>query len=137
MCLNGMSSTPCSQPRTSTPLSLYTVCVSLYDGRIPSNLVKTGPPGTGKTMTISCAASLWCQKGQPVWIVAQKNVGVKNIAETMLKRAVDFKLLVSLEFYDGWWVPHTSVVFKCLHYFVPVRHEHLYAGFSQHVVTVD
>jgi len=88
-------------------------------------------------MTISCAAGLWCEKSQPVWIVAQKNVGVKNIAETMLKRAVDFKLLVSLEFYDGWWVLHTSVVFKCLHYFFPVRHEDLYAGFSQHVVTVD
>jgi len=38
----------------------------------------------------------------PVWIVAHSNVAVKNIAETLFKKEVDFKLLVSKEFYEEW-----------------------------------
>lgn len=62
-----------------------------------------GPPGTGKTTTISAAVDWWHQNKQPVYIVAQSNVGVKNIARSLAKKEFsDFKLLVSKEFYYEW-----------------------------------
>jgi hypothetical protein len=62
----------------------------------------TGPPGTGKTTTIAAAAGIWSSHGTPCWIIAQSNVGVKNIAETLAKKKVNFKLLVSQEFLFEW-----------------------------------
>ena len=64
----------------------------------------TGPPGTGKTTTISTAAKLWEMDRSNVWIVAQSYVAVKNIAESLIKHDVDFRLLVSKEFYVEWYV---------------------------------
>lgn len=61
-----------------------------------------GPPGTGKTTVISAAAKTWAQANEPVWIIAHSNVAVKNIAEKLLKDSVDFKLLVSKDFYKEW-----------------------------------
>lgn len=61
-----------------------------------------GPPGTGKTSTISAAVKMWNDANDPVWIVAQSNVAVKNIAESLLQRNVNFKLIVSQEFYVEW-----------------------------------
>ena len=61
-----------------------------------------GPPGTGKTSTISVAIREWSSSRSPVWAVAQSNVGVKNIAESLAKHGVSFKLLVSKEFYFEW-----------------------------------
>lgn len=63
----------------------------------------TGPPGTGKTTTIAAAAATWVDRKVPCWMIAQSNVGVKNIAETLFKRGVKFKLLVSKEFIFGWY----------------------------------
>ena len=59
-----------------------------------------GPPGTGKTSTI--AAALEGRKA--TWVIAQSNVGVKNIARTLAKEKykIDFKILVSKEFYVEW-----------------------------------
>jgi len=62
-----------------------------------------GPPGTGKTTTIAAAARLWELARRPLWIIAHSNVAVKNIAESLFKKGVDFKLLVSKEFYEEWW----------------------------------
>jgi hypothetical protein len=62
----------------------------------------TGPPGTGKTTTIAAAAAIWVSRKLPCWIIAQSNVGVKNIAETLFKRGVDFRLIVSQEFLFEW-----------------------------------
>jgi signal recognition particle GTPase len=62
----------------------------------------TGPPGTGKTTTIAAAAATWVDHGVPCWVVAQSNVGVKNIAETLVRRGVKFKLLVSKDFIFEW-----------------------------------
>lgn len=62
----------------------------------------TGPPGTGKTTTIAAATRIWDIHDCPVWIIAHSNVAVKNIAETLFKRNVDFKILVSKEFYVEW-----------------------------------
>ena len=37
-------------------------------------------------------------------MIAHSNVGVKNIARTLIKHDVDFKLIVSKEFYVEWSV---------------------------------
>ena len=63
-----------------------------------------GPPGTGKTTTISHAVRQWTASLKRVWLVAQSNVGVKNIAESLKSRGVEFRLIVSKEFYVEWFV---------------------------------
>ncbi|KAJ7079450.1 P-loop containing nucleoside triphosphate hydrolase protein [Mycena belliarum] len=65
-------------------------------------VIVQGPPGTGKTKTIAAAASAWEARGLPVWIVAQSNVAVKNIAEKLADQGVRFKIIVSKEFYVEW-----------------------------------
>ena len=61
-----------------------------------------GPPGTGKTKTISAAVEVWARHGKPTWAVAHSNVAVKNIAEGVARRGVDFRLIVSQDFYVEW-----------------------------------
>ncbi|KAG8921563.1 hypothetical protein FRC02_000174 [Tulasnella sp. 418] len=62
-----------------------------------------GPPGTGKTRTIAFVAKQWVNEGKKAFLVAQSNVGVKNIAETLAKdNSLNFKLLVSTQFYNEW-----------------------------------
>jgi broad-specificity NMP kinase len=68
-----------------------------------------GPPGTGKTTTITAAAQVWDSRKFSVWIVAHSNVAVKNIAEKLFDKKVDFKILVSKEFHEEWSV----VVLSC------------------------
>ncbi|KAJ4477546.1 P-loop containing nucleoside triphosphate hydrolase protein [Lentinula aciculospora] len=78
-----------------------------------------GPPGTGKTTTISSAAKIWSKMYcLPVWIIGHSNVSVKNIAENLLKQDVDFKLIVSKEFYVGW-------------------HEHIYEKITAKLIRMD
>ncbi|KAG5653154.1 hypothetical protein H0H81_002065 [Sphagnurus paluster] len=81
-------------------------------------IIAHGPPGTGKTTTIAAAVSRWDQSKQPTWIVAHSNVAVKNIAETLYKRNVDFKIIVSKEFHFEW-------------------HEHIYTMIQQRVLRSD
>ncbi|KIK52410.1 hypothetical protein GYMLUDRAFT_180137, partial [Collybiopsis luxurians FD-317 M1] len=69
--------------------------------------------GTGKTTTITSAAEIW--SNEPVWIIGNSNVTVKNIAEKLLQRNVDFKLIVSAEFYIEW-------------------HEHIYESFQGQLI---
>lgn len=61
-----------------------------------------GPPGTGKTTTIGAATAVWHEFGNPSWIIAHSNVAVKNMAETLYKKEIDFKILVSKEFHLEW-----------------------------------
>ena len=63
-----------------------------------------GPPGTGKTYTISAAVQSWASLGQSSWIIAQSNVGVKNVAERLSKDKIPYVILVSMEFYHEWYV---------------------------------
>ncbi|KZP01561.1 hypothetical protein CALVIDRAFT_559374 [Calocera viscosa TUFC12733] len=66
-----------------------------------------GPPGSGKTRTISAAVHKWTSLKQTSWLVCQSNIGVKNIAESLINNGfTQFKLLVSKEFYNSW---HESV----------------------------
>ncbi|KAI0274107.1 P-loop containing nucleoside triphosphate hydrolase protein [Russula aff. rugulosa BPL654] len=67
-----------------------------------SLVIAHGPPGTGKTTTIAAAAAIWVSRKLPCWIIAQSNVGVKNIAEKLVQKEVDFRLIVSQEFYFEW-----------------------------------
>lgn len=68
-----------------------------------------GPPGTGKTTVIAAAVTsvMACldDSSRTLWLVAQSNVAVKNIAEKLA--SVDyfnFKLLVSKDFHFDWYV---------------------------------
>ncbi|PBK86032.1 P-loop containing nucleoside triphosphate hydrolase protein, partial [Armillaria gallica] len=67
-----------------------------------SLVVVHGPPGTGKTSTISAAAMIWAGTESPTWIVAHSNVAVKNIAEKLESSNINFKIIVSKEFYVEW-----------------------------------
>ena len=53
-------------------------------------------------MAVSAAVGEWTQKDNFVWLVAQSNVAVKNIAESLCKHGVDFRIVVSKDFYFGW-----------------------------------
>ncbi|KAL1940377.1 hypothetical protein VTO73DRAFT_8949 [Trametes versicolor] len=74
-----------------------------------ANAMVSGPPGSGKTSTIAAGLKHFQECKQTVWVVAQSNVGVKNIARSIIKRGIDFKLIVSMDFHFEW-------------------HEHLYKG---------
>jgi DNA replication protein DnaC len=82
--------------------SWYTYASQRWTFRDTDRCDCTGPPGTGKTTTIAAAAAIWVSNKQPCWIVAQSNVGVKNIAEKLSKKTVSFKLIVSQEFLFEW-----------------------------------
>jgi hypothetical protein len=58
-----------------------------------------------------------------VWIAAQSNVAVLNIAEKLLKSNVNFRLVVSKEFHFEWYVVHMG---RRLPAAEGRRHEHLY-----------
>ncbi|KAJ7227301.1 hypothetical protein GGX14DRAFT_629307 [Mycena pura] len=82
-----------------------------------------GPPGTGKTTVIAAAvtsiqASSSRREGS-VYLVAQSNVAVKNIAEKLASvRFLDFKLIVSKDFHYDW-------------------HEHLYEKVNPNLIRSD
>ncbi|KIJ32689.1 hypothetical protein M422DRAFT_184126, partial [Sphaerobolus stellatus SS14] len=61
-----------------------------------------GPPRTGKTTVVSEAAEVWTENGHSVWITAQSNVAVKNMAGKLSKRNINFKIIVLKEFYFEW-----------------------------------
>lgn len=81
-----------------------------------------GPPGTGKTTVIAAAVtSVMASRNQSstLWVVAQANVAVKNIAEKLADiDFLDFKLLVSKDFHFDW-------------------HEHLYEKVVSNVIRTD
>ncbi len=65
-----------------------------------------GPPGTGKTTVIATYVVDAIRAGQRgIWLMAQSNVAVKNIAEKLAKfEFFSFKLLVSQGFHYEWCV---------------------------------
>ena len=85
-----------------------------------------GPPGTGKTTVIAAAVTSFhhANRQRSVWIAAQSNVAVKNIAEKFCDVGFhDFKLLVSKDFHFDWCVRFPS---ELLSLKTTNRHEHLY-----------
>ncbi|KAJ3714136.1 P-loop containing nucleoside triphosphate hydrolase protein, partial [Lentinula raphanica] len=64
-----------------------------------------GPPGSGKTSVISRFVEIATasQDFPGIWLVAQSNIAVKNIAEKLAKVGfMGWKLLVSTDFYLDW-----------------------------------
>lgn len=63
-----------------------------------------GPPGTGKTTVIATYVISVIRAGKEgIWLMAQSNVAMKNIAEKLAKlEFFDFKLLVSRSFHYEW-----------------------------------
>lgn len=66
-----------------------------------------GPPGSGKTTVIAATVmSMMASQSasKSVWLVAQSNVAVKNIAEKLGDCGfLDFKLIVSKDFHFDWY----------------------------------
>jgi len=79
-----------------------------------------GPPGTGKTTVIATYVHFAIKQGQGgIWLTAQSNVAVKNIAEKLFDSGfTNWKILVSKDFHLGW-------------------HEHLYSKISPYVIRSD
>lgn len=95
-----------------------------------------GPPGTGKTTVIAASVISYDQADSSpgIWVAAQSNVAVKNIAEKFIKEGFDkFKLLVSRDFHYDWCVvmPYVKLFLK-YH-----RHEHLYEQLEPHLIRSD
>ena len=97
-----------------------------------------GPPGTGKTTVIAAAVTSfhYADRHRSVWIAAQSNVAVKNIAEKFCDVGFhDFKLLVSKDFHFDWCVRFSS---ELLSLKTSDRHEHLYEDILEpHVIRSD
>lgn len=83
-------------------------CGMSSDATDPLIQLVHGPPGTGKTTMITAmvqwlARCKGAARGDAVYIVAQSNVAVKNIAEKLVDiKFEEFKLLVSEEFHYEW-----------------------------------
>ena len=63
-----------------------------------------GPPGTGKTSVIAAFVQRAIRLNKDgIWLIAQSNVAVKNIAEKLMSVGFEnWKLLVSKDFHHGW-----------------------------------
>ncbi|KAI6042882.1 P-loop containing nucleoside triphosphate hydrolase protein [Pisolithus marmoratus] len=79
-----------------------------------------GPPGTGKTTVIAAFVEAAVNAGRRgIWLIAQSNIAVKNIAEKLAKIGLEnWKLLVSADFFEFW-------------------HEHLYASIHANIIVSD
>ncbi|KAG2110288.1 P-loop containing nucleoside triphosphate hydrolase protein, partial [Suillus discolor] len=76
-----------------------------------------GPPGTGKTTVIASFVQTALAGGlSGIWLIAQSNVAVKNIAEKLADFGLtNWKLLVAKDFFEYW-------------------HEHLYANIRANII---
>jgi len=100
-------------------------------------LLIQGPPGTGKTTVIATYVLSAIAAGQKgIWLMAQSNVAVKNIAEKLKNIGFEnWKLIVAPEFQVDWY---GIIIFVAIHMLTPsVRHEHLYKMISRNVIKSD
>ncbi|KAL0954952.1 hypothetical protein HGRIS_003885 [Hohenbuehelia grisea] len=108
-------------PSLQLNASQHAAVEEILDVNKPITLIH-GPPGTGKTTVIAAAVIRKMQSQNPsgsIWLCAQSNVAVKNIAEKLAALDfLDFKLLVSKDFHFDW-------------------HEHLYEKIDQNVIRSD
>jgi primosomal protein N' len=86
----------------SQRLAVNTMLSPSDKGRL---VIVQGPPGTGKTSVIGACVAFAMDLPDPqgLWLVAQSNVAVKNIAEKLISIGIDaWKLLVSRDFIHEW-----------------------------------
>lgn len=82
------------------------ICHMLEQSNDKRVTIIQGPPGTGKTTVIATyvLSATAAQQGG-IWLVAQSNVAVRNIAEKLLNVGFEnWKLLVSKDFKEDWYV---------------------------------
>ncbi|KAJ3521700.1 hypothetical protein NM688_g8981 [Phlebia brevispora] len=120
---NDIVSPACNQDRPLNPSQMQAVKRILSPLLQHFVVVVQGPPGTGKTTVIaSTVKSLMggmTESNRSVWLIAQSNVAVKNIAEKLASTDFwDFKLLVSKDFHFDW-------------------HEHLYHRIESNIIRSD
>lgn len=90
----------------------------------PRILLVHGPPGTGKTKVIATVCKQFAvlaggaRTDEAVYAACQSNTAVKNIGEALERAGVDFKILVSPNFYVDW-------------------HEDLYAAIKARLLVTD
>lgn len=81
-------------------------CAALNDmlGSTKVTVVQ-GPPGTGKTTVISSFVECVLQNSEhTLWLTAQSNVAVKNIALKLKQMSLlEWKILVSSEYFNDWY----------------------------------
>lgn len=115
--LQSRSSTPPPEPDFTTlqrPLNNSQLCAVKYmlssSDKSRICLIQ-GPPGTGKTTVIATYVLLSISCGQKgIWLTAQSNVAVKNIAEKLYDFGfMDWKLLVSTDFHYEWYTAQFSL----------------------------
>lgn len=91
----------------------------------------------GKTTVIAAIIDTLIKQteGETIWVIAQSNVAVKNIAEKLDScKFKDFRLLVSGEFINDWQVDYYLFVIVDLTSF---RHDHLYTKIKNQVICSD
>ncbi|KAI0784599.1 P-loop containing nucleoside triphosphate hydrolase protein [Abortiporus biennis] len=121
--------TPTSSPSHPTPVKassplndsqLQAVQHMLMSDNEHRVTIVQGPPGTGKTSVIAAYVESAVAAGRSgIWLIAQSNVAVKNIAEKLDKVGFDaWRLLVSKDFKFDW-------------------HDHLYRKIGSKVVQSD
>lgn len=93
--------TPKEKPlNDSQQIAIDAMLSDLNDHRI---VLVQGPPGTGKTSVIANYVLKVLERNKGIWLIAQSNVAVKNIAEKLMSVGfTDWKLLVSKDFHHEW-----------------------------------
>lgn len=110
--------------------------------RRPIVQIVQGPPGSGKTtMIASMVQWLYKQSREPIYLVTQSNVAVKNIAEKLEKdNFTNYKLIVSSEFKFEWCVLKSACIRALLQFRMSIpftRHDHLYEKIKGRVLATD
>jgi hypothetical protein len=94
-----------THPKAPVNTSQRLAITKMFSSSLDDNITLIqGPPGTGKTTAIATYVLSMIEAGQRgIWLMAQSNVAVKNIAEKLAKLDFfDFKLLVSHNFHFEW-----------------------------------
>lgn len=75
--------------------------------------VVQGPPGSGKTTMISAMVQwLYKQSKEPIYLVTQSNIAVKNIAEKLENTGFrNYKIIVAHEFKNEWFANNFFLLF--------------------------
>ncbi|PBL03561.1 P-loop containing nucleoside triphosphate hydrolase protein [Armillaria gallica] len=93
-------------PRPLNDSQLRAVDLILSNRDADRVTVIQGPPGTGKTTVIAATVTsitASTDRKRTLWLVAQSNVAVKNIAEKLASiKFLEFKILVSKDFHYDW-----------------------------------